>query len=440
MKKKKRSYVNCKKCKKLHYSQLRRLCSKRIIIQKPIITILMGAGAAKIWGGPLASDIDRLFESDTHFTNTDNVPVGTILFQKLREHYGRASSVNFETCINLIEQIFDFVISSSNQGGTDPNNTSMLPIIVGDSEFINSLYNEGKARELAQTENDNDVLKRVYFMEMISNFLRIVWNQIDIYENRVAQDENLNSKLFEWLAWLSKRYRVRLYTTNYDRIIPDLLDQKQFPFFDGFYETGERGKCKPDIRKISNNYSGLSYFQLHGSIHWEPIDFDFAPYDFVLCRITSPDHRRLLHLCNQPGQILLKSSIVAGYSKPQRLMLSPLNALYSSFINDCHRSSVICAVGFSFGDPHLTKAVISSLDAANTKFVNIIRECSLQEVEDGFNNGIYDNISRCLGIFYNGLETRMDEHLIVKDERFYTYHGGFKNFLERSDWMKIDSR
>jgi len=428
-----------KKCKKLTYSQIQKLCirlkDKR---KKPFITIILGAGAAKIWNGPLTNEIDNLFIENSTYTDVEGRSIGAILFEKLRAHYGREGFVNFETFINLLELIYDYVISESNEGGTDPTNTSTLPLVFDPKVLFEEIYNPENERVpgLAQ-ERDPIIKKRIYFGEIIRHYLNLVKIKIDTYENLNDLNSPINISIFNWLSSLSEDFLIRIYTTNYDRIIPDILDKNNFQYFDGFFNDGEERRCNPDLKRICNNSERLTYYQLHGSNHWEIVSSDFSPFDYLLIRDGIPRNDYTFHLSSQPGQVLLKTSIIAGYSKPQRLILSPINAMYSSFIHDCFRSSLIFITGFSFGDPHLKKVFINCLDSTSAKFINITNKASVDEVEELYGSGIYDDISRSLGIYFNTLDSITDGNWVIKDNRYFTYYGGFGSFLENEAWNAI---
>ena len=158
----------------------------------------------------------------------------------------------------------------------------------------------------------------------------------------------------------------------------------------------------------------------------------------MLIRDGIPRNEYTFHLSSQLGQVLLKTSIIAGYSKPQRLILSPINAMYSSFIHDCLRSSYILAAGFSFGDPHLKKVFINCLDSTNAKFINITNKESAAEIEDSYGTGIYDDISRSLTFYFNNLESQINGNWVIKGNRYFTYFGGFASFLENEAWDVIN--
>jgi len=428
-----------KKCKKLTHSQIRKLCIRSTFKrEKPFITIILGAGAAKIWNGPITSEIDTVFIENMTYTDIDGTSIGAILFEKLRAHYGREGFVNFETFINLLELIYDYVISDSNEGGTDPTNTSSLPLVFDLKVLVEEIYNPENQRVpgLIQ-ERDPIIKKRIYFGEIIRHYLNLVKNKIDNYENLNDLESPINMSVFNWLSSLTEDFIIRIYTTNYDRIIPEILEKNNFQYFDGFFNDGVERRCNPDIKRICHNSDKLVYYQLHGSNHWEIVSSDFSPYDYLLIRDGIPRNEYTFHLSSQLGQVLLKTSIIAGYSKPQRLILSPINAMYSSFVHDCLRSSYILTSGFSFGDPHLKKVFINCLDATNTKFINITNKVSADEVEELYGTGIYDDISRSLSIHFNNLESVINGNWVIKDNRYFTYYGGFASFLETEAWDGI---
>lgn len=358
-----------------------------------------------------------------------------IIFQKIEEFYGNEKFVNFETFINILELLYDFVISETNEGGTGPTNTSLLPIAFNLKDFENEIYNPtNENQRWMNIENKPKILKRMYYGDLIRHYINIVGSHIQNYEYESDINSDINKSLYKWLNSLSKKFTIRIYTTNYDSIIPALLKRNHHFCFDGFQSNVERRRSIPDVNRICNNTDSIVYYQLHGSINWEVVDSDFEPFDFFLVRDGIPPNPKTIHESVQQGQVLLKSNIITGYSKPQRLIQSPIYAMYSSFIHDCSRSSYILTAGFSFSDPHLKKIIINALCSTNTKFLNITNENSIEELEQLSGNGIYDDISRLLRIQIRNLESDIFGNWLIKGKRFYSYYGGFGSFLENGAW------
>ncbi len=423
------------KCKKLTHSQLKKLCGLDELNKKPVITILLGAGAASIWNGPSTSEINSKFEEDTTYSLEDGRTVGSIIFDRLRDHYGRSHIVNFETFINLLEQIYDFVISESNEGGTDPTNTSMLPLLFNLNDLTNEIYNpHNQNLPNLHLERDPVIRKRIYFGDIIKHYLRIIRSEINNYEWPNDINAGINSALYQWLSSIRSKFSIRMYTTNYDRIIPEILDHHGQSYFDGFNRTVTNGRSIPDVQRICHNSDDIIYYQLHGSTHWEVAESDFSVVDFRLVREGIPVRDLYSFHMGSPGQILLKTNIITGYSKPQRIMQSPINAMYSSFLQDCMRASYILTSGFSFGDPHLKKIIINSLFATNTKFLNITNKENVGELEEYFGSGIYDDISSSLDIHFGVMESEHKGNWLIKGNRYFAYYGGFASFLENNAW------
>lgn len=361
--------------------------------QSKVAVILLGAGAGKAWGGPLSSDIDTIIKEDTRFTSqTDNLPLGSFIFNKLEKFYGLEGCVNFETFLGALEFLVDYIFSKTNEGGS-PANTSFTPLLANLSEWINEIK-DYKTEDITASPSDvnlyiprgNEVfnkeersnIDRIYFSELLKHYYHIAATKIEEYVLNIHEPVNLplNNALKKYIKHLvDSGYTVRAYTTNYDRLFPEVLRDK-FQIFDGFNlkDSDEYGsKVDYNIDKILNDKSCHTYYNLHGCLRWER-SFDMPLIGYRFACTPKQTHTTIDFKSMQsanPGHAILPINIVTGYNKVQRTSLEPLNLFYNSFISDCNNAGLLLTAGYSFSDFHINRALSLGVQKPQTKHLHI---------------------------------------------------------------------
>ena len=166
-------------------------------------------------------------------------------------------TVNFETVIAASESIMNYVIASTNEN-RNSYNTSFTPAV---NVLIDSI--QQKLNEIS-----DKLEKRRHFYSIYKHFVDIVIQLIKEYDEKAcaAEYKLLNERLNEFIeSLLNKKYSVKIYTTNYDAMIPQILSKRKI--YMGEHLLSDYSIVyKADY--LRNKDSHLSYFYLHGSIYW----------------------------------------------------------------------------------------------------------------------------------------------------------------------------
>lgn len=176
------------------------------------VVILLGAGFVFPWANVSSSSIKEAFIQDDTYT-VNGKTIGEFLFDKLNNFYGDEGT-NFETFIAAIESMMNYVLSSTN-GGKTIKNTSFTPAIYELKEIFSQLF-KGK----------DEIEQRKYIHSIYQHFVNVVLGKIKEYNECVLdkKNENINNSLIKFIGYLmNKRYSVKIYTTNYDNLIPQVL-------------------------------------------------------------------------------------------------------------------------------------------------------------------------------------------------------------------------
>ncbi|PWE00016.1 SIR2 family protein [Marinilabilia rubra] len=430
--------------------------------KRKTIVILLGAGGAKPWGGPLANDLESvIIENNKYKTTTDHIPVGRFIFDKLREFYTSNEEVNFETFLGFLETLVEYVFSETNEGYRSPSNTSFMPSGFEVKEWISEIMDFQVSQEL---ENGRVILRipaeapfgdveersniqRIFFFKLYNHFLSLIARRIEEYSYTIHENSNLNNSLIQFIRFLnSKNTKIRIYTTNYDRLLQKTLGN-QCKVFDGFSDNSgddyyEYYSYQP--QRIYEDSDNITYYNLHGSLCWDKDMIlpnrgnNFYCYpNQTFPGISWPTLEQV-----NPGQTLISSNIITGYNKVQRVSLEPINYFNYAFMRDCLDSELLISIGYSFNDIHINRVLKTILNKPKFSFYHITKNAN---PDDFFSSREYSNIDDLKEVTVAGLPDFQNNednpywHL-SKGEQIIRgfYLDGFDGFLENEEWLKMD--
>lgn len=146
-----------------------------------------------------------------------------------------------------------------------------------------------------------------------------------------------------WVGATERAHPVELFTTNYDLLIEQAMEESRVPYFDGF--VGSR-RAFFDPHSIDEDVLPVRWarlWKLHGSINWYQDDRG------ILYRGGSVQdgHRRVIH----PSHL--------KYAESRRMPYLAMIDRLRSFLR--HGSPVLIICGYSFRDEHLNDVIIQSL-------------------------------------------------------------------------------
>lgn len=383
------------------------------------IVLLLGAGFPIAWGAPSSKDIlDRIIE-DKKYMYDDDTTWGKFIFNTLKSFYEDECgvTVNFETVIAASESIMNYVIASTNEN-KNPYNTSFAPAIY---VLIDSIK-----QKLDKISDETD--KRQLFYSIYKHFVDIVIQFIKEYDEKVctAKYKQLNESLNKFVEFLlNKKYSVKIYTTNYDTNIPQILSKRKIYMGEHLFFDGS---AVYKANYLRNKDSHLSYFHLHGCIYWT---FKFIENKYrVVKSMEIGEVQSLFAQGGNPSESLIFSPIIVGYSKTQRSLMNPFNIGFANFANDCNDCNKLLTIGYSFSDPHINSIIQTNVD------FNKVRLAHIGFVERFEGSSEYTKIDYFIRNLYKKNEDESWFNSI--NNNFVAYKKGFSNFIEnRDNWAKI---
>lgn len=241
----------------------------------------------------------------------------------------------------------------------------------------------------------------------------------------------INRRLIEFVSsLLSKRYSVKIYTKNYDNLIPQVLSLK-FKVYEALKEKkNPKKEFIYDLQRFRRVY--LSHFNLHGSIF---LDREFDYESMKNCIVYNPEvpkyDKALLSDGGNPNESLLFSPIITGYTKTQRGFSTPFNLGFNAFANDCNDCRSIITMGYSFSDPHINSIISNFTSWGKSRIVNVIfSNKEFQKTSEGiaFDYEVYN--------LYKETENEMWFH--SQKNKVHTYKKGIRDFLlDKDNWKYI---
>jgi hypothetical protein len=226
----------------------------------------------------------------------------------------------------------------------------------------------------------NETEKRLRCRYLFRDYIGIVINKIDDYNNHVLDEHNneLNRNLTRFTEYLLKHnYAVKYYTTNYDNIVPQILG-RHFDIYEGFINSSTSYKrFNYDLARFRK--ACLTHFNLHGSIFLHKMRMDVPEIkDETVYDLSGKNEYRdfIYEDSGNVGELLPFSPIITGYNKTQRISNRPFDLGFHAFANDCNDCQALLTVGFSFSDPHINSIISNSIKWDKTSFVDI-NPCSM---------------------------------------------------------------
>lgn len=225
-----------------------------------------------------------------------------------------------------------------------------------DSPYKRLMHELNKANR--STENLEDVLTFIRSMKEVSigdckvrGFTEAELNSLELeicqtITDNVSKDlpngDNSYRRLARWVCSINRTTPVELFTTNYDLLIEQALEEQSIPFFDGF--SGSRYPFF-DIHSVEEN-NMPSYWtrlwKLHGSVNWKMISGE-------ICRVSKD-------VSGSP-ELIYPSKL--KYDQSRKMPFLAMSDRLTSFLLKPYAMLVIC--GYSFGDEHINGTIINAL-------------------------------------------------------------------------------
>jgi len=180
---------------------------------------------------------------------------------------------------------------------------------------------------------------------------REIVNKLDV---KLPGQETPYHHLCNWIQSIDRKVAVEIFTTNYDLLMEEALEDLELPYYDGF--VGSR-RSFFDLRAIEDNLIPTHWsrlWKIHGSINWyqEEVEGQKKVYR---SSVIKKDASHLIY----PSHLKYEES----RKMPYLALIDQLNR----FIRK--KSSLLILSGYSFNDGHLNDTIVNGLLANPTAMV-----------------------------------------------------------------------
>jgi hypothetical protein len=353
-------------------------------------TLLLGAGAMIPFGGPSTSTItERLL---IHNSCED-------VYKVIQN--GFEEKCNFESLLSALELLLEWNLSNDTTSHSTYRNTSIF----------RNVFQLGLPFKYHTTDMVWEIYKQV-----VNDIIEVI-RDYDYYPQYTGCRHGKDPAILDlFISKYQEKSNLKIYTLNYDRLIPNLIGNHL-----EVYEGIEGESFVYNLKKFSNHH--FTYFNLHGSIY-----IDYNPYTGIKLLNRPVELENAIKLAGgNPNEQKIFLPIIAGYHKSQRMMSQPFNFGLGAFMCDCDDCETIIIVGYSFSDPHInsilsnfiktniTKIIIvdySSDHIPSRRMINTVKrvfktKTDYERVEDG----VYRNTNDAIILFLKGFDYYIENYL-----------------------------
>lgn len=234
------------------------------------------------------------------------------------------------------------------KAGKNPEN---VEDILSFLRSLTSVATGGEVRGFNETQLIN--LEKAICKEIVKK-VDVPLPQPKIEEENQNYDASPYHKLGKWINSITRNMPIELFTTNYDLLMEQALEDQQIPFFDGFV-----GSRKPffDLRAVENNLipeHWVRLWKIHGSINWQ-----------LDRRNERTEVYRVTEVQNDANHLIYPSHL--KYDESRKMPYLALIDKLGEFVR--RKSSLLIICGYSFNDYHLNDVLITALKANPTAMV-----------------------------------------------------------------------
>ncbi|MDO3377710.1 SIR2 family protein [Geoalkalibacter halelectricus] len=245
--------------------------------------------------------------------------------------------------IYINEQLKDnekYAVLSTELSKAGKNNKNIEDVL----SFLRSLLSVSKGGDVrGLSEKDLEGLESCICKEIVE--------KLDV---NLPGQETPYHRLCKWVRSIDRKVAIEIFTTNYDLLMEQALEDLEIPYFDGF--VGSR-RSFFDLRAVGDNLIPVHWsrlWKIHGSINWYQEEDKHQKKVFRSSEIKK-DASHLIY----PSHLKYEES----RKMPYLALIDQLN----QFIR--RKSSFLILSGYSFNDGHLNDTIVNALKANPTAMV-----------------------------------------------------------------------
>jgi hypothetical protein len=210
--------------------------------------------------------------------------------------------------------------------------------------FLRSLLSVSKGGDVRGLSEEN-------LINLQGDICSIIVKKLDV---SLPNNETPYHRLCKWIRSIDRKKPIEIFTTNYDLLMEQALEDQEVPYFDGFVGTR---KSFFDLRALEDNLIPVHWsrlWKIHGSINWyqEIINKQKKVY-------------RSSEIKKDASHLIYPSHL--KYEESRKMPYLALVDQLNRFIRK--KSSLLVLCGYSFNDGHINDAIVNALKANPTAMV-----------------------------------------------------------------------
>lgn len=173
---------------------------------------------------------------------------------------------------------------------------------------------------------------------------------------------NSYRKFARWVGSIDRDVPVEVFTTNYDLLLEQALEEQSVPFFDGF--SGSRYPFF-DIHSVEEDELPRYWarlWKLHGSVNWKTVKGE-------VCRVSKD-------VAGSP-ELIYPSKL--KYDQSRKMPFLAMSDRLTNFL--LQPQAVLFVCGYSFGDEHINDTIINALKVNQTANVIALMYGAMKKTE-----------------------------------------------------------
>jgi len=236
--------------------------------------------------------------------------------------------------------------------------------------FLRSLFLVSKGGDVrGLSESDLQELEKDICLEIVRKLSVVLPNKETPYH-----------RLSKWISSIDRKNAVEIFTTNYDLLMEQALEDQEVPYFDGF--VGSR-RSFFDLRAVQDGLIPTHWsrlWKIHGSITWYQ--------ETIKTKNNNVEKRvyRSSEIKEDASHLIYPSHL--KYEESRKMPYLALIDQLNRFVRK--KSSLLILSGYSFHDSHLNDTIVNALKANPTGMV--------------------------LGLMFGTYELRDDKGELIKDK------------------------
>lgn len=255
-----------------------------------------------------------------------------------------------------MRRLFDYVSEKlSSKTGTPSSYDTLIKELKATKKQKDNLEDVlSFVRSLKEVAQGGGVVRGLKEDELIKLEKDICSLIVKKFSVQLPNKETPYHKLAKWISSIDRDKSIEVFTTNYDLLIEQALEETGVPYFDGF--VGSRQSFF-DLRSVEENLIPSHWarlWKLHGSINW----FQKLNNEVFRSDAFKNDEKEASYLI-YPSHL--------KYDQSRKMPFLALSDQLSHFLKQPSAALIMC--GYSFNDEHINDTIVNALKSNPTAIV-----------------------------------------------------------------------